>query len=60
MDFETQRKKRMEALEDKRRRLEEMRKNRKDRTETSDDAQVQLFMYLYESIYVCIYVYISV
>ena len=39
MDFETQRKKRMEALEEKRRRLEEMRKMRKDRTESADDLQ---------------------
>ena len=39
MDFETQRKKRMEALEEKRRRLEEMRKMRKDRTELTDDLQ---------------------
>lgn len=39
MDFETQRKKRMEALEEKRRRLEEMRKMRKDRTESTDDLQ---------------------
>lgn len=39
MDFETQRKKRMEALEEKRRRLEEMRKMRKDRTESTDELQ---------------------
>jgi hypothetical protein len=39
MDFETQRKKRMEALDEKRRRLEEMRKMRKDRTETVDELQ---------------------
>lgn len=39
MDFETQRKKRMEALEDKRRRLEEMRKSRKDRTEPTEEVQ---------------------
>ena len=39
MDFDTQRKKRMEALEDKRRRLEEMRKMRKDRTEPTEEIQ---------------------
>ena len=37
MDFETQRKKRMEALDDKRKRLEEMRKMRKDRTESAEE-----------------------
>ena len=39
MDFETQRRKRMLALDEKRRRLEEMRKMRKDRTETVDELQ---------------------
>jgi hypothetical protein len=39
MDFETQRKKRMEALDDKRKRLEEMRKMRKDRTESAEEVQ---------------------
>ena len=42
MDFETQRKKRMEALEEKRRRLEEMRKMRKDRTESTEELQENL------------------
>lgn len=40
MDFETQRKKRMQDLEEKRRRLEEMRKSRKDRAETTEDAGI--------------------
>ena len=39
MDFETQRKKRMDALEDKRRRLEEMRKSRKERTDAVEEVQ---------------------
>ena len=39
MDFEAQRKKRMEALEDKRRRLEEMRKTRKERSEGAEEVQ---------------------
>lgn len=39
MDFESQRKKRMEALEDKRKRLEEMRKSRKERTESAEEVQ---------------------
>ena len=37
MDFETQRKKRMQDLEEKRRRLDEMRKLRKDRTDAAED-----------------------
>ena len=37
MDFESQRKKRMEALEDKRKRLEEMRKGRKERIESAEE-----------------------
>ena len=37
MDFESQRKKRMEALDEKRKRLEEMRKGRKERIESAEE-----------------------
>lgn len=39
MDFESQRKKRLEALEDKRKRLEEMRKTRQDRSNAEDTVE---------------------
>jgi len=40
MDFETQRRKRMEALEDKKKRLEEMRKMRKDRVDGGQEGDI--------------------
>ena len=40
-DFESQRKKRMQDLEEKRRRLDEMRKLRKDRTDAAEDVQTE-------------------
>lgn len=39
MDFETQRKARMDNLEEKRRRLEEMRKQRQDRLDINQNTQ---------------------